>query len=235
MKLIILAGGFGTRLKTVVADVPKALAPIGTVPFLQLQIEHWVKQGLRDFTFLLYHQADQIIEFLEQQRGGHLKDCQFNWLVEPKPMNTGGAVANAVKELCLDNDFLLTNADTWLGDGIPKMMKSTSPAMAAVSLPNVSRYGQVHFEKNHTVTAFTEKNPQATSGWINAGLSKLSPALFNEWDGQPFSLEQDLFFRLACNRKLIVIPLETDFIDIGVPDDFYRFCDWINTDRRLSL
>jgi D-glycero-alpha-D-manno-heptose 1-phosphate guanylyltransferase len=97
MKLLVLAGGFGTRLKTAVADVPKALAPVGGVPFLQLQIEHWLAQGLREFTFLLHHQADQIIAFLQAQQNGLLRDCQVDWLIEPVPMNTGGALAHAVK------------------------------------------------------------------------------------------------------------------------------------------
>ena len=61
MKLLVLAGGFGTRLHSVVAEVPKALAPIGSVPFLQLQIDHWKTQGINSFVFLLHH--DQIVFF----------------------------------------------------------------------------------------------------------------------------------------------------------------------------
>ena len=61
MRLLVLAGGFGTRLKTSIGDVPKALAPIGGIPFLQLQLEHWLSQGVQEFNFLLHHQADQII------------------------------------------------------------------------------------------------------------------------------------------------------------------------------
>ena len=68
MKLLVLAGGFGTRLRTAVTDVPKPLAPVGDVPFLQLQIEHWLDQGIREFTFLLHHQADQIVAFLKAQQ-----------------------------------------------------------------------------------------------------------------------------------------------------------------------
>ena len=235
MKLLVLAGGYGTRLKTAVAGVPKALAPIGNVPFLKLQIDNWLKQGLCEFTFLLYHQADQVIDFLKEQKARVLKNCCVDWVVEPAPMNTGGAVANAVRELCLDNDFLLTNADTWLSGGMLEIMQSASPAIAAIELPNVSRYGQVHFDSNYLVTSFAEKNPKPARGWINAGLSKLPCSLFEKWNGQPFSLEVDLFSSLANHRRLKIVPLNTDFIDIGVPDDFYRFCDWINTGRRLSL
>lgn len=235
MKLLVLAGGFGTRLKTAIADVPKALAPIGDVPFLQLQLEHWLAQGLREFTFLLYHQADQIISFLQAQQGRLLKDCQVDWLIEPVPMDTGGALAHAVKALGLKDNFLMTNADTWLGGGIHEMMQSAAPAMAVVNLADVSRYGQVHFDQAQRVTVFAEKSAQSTEGWINAGLCHLNAELFKNWDDQPFSLERDLFATLVKNRRLTVVQLQTDFIDIGVPADYHRFCRWVAAARHDPL
>lgn len=235
MKLLVLAGGFGTRLKTAVADVPKALAPVGEVPFLHLQLEHWIEQGLREFTFLLHHQADQIIAFLQGQKEGLLNGCQADWLIEPVPMDTGGALAHAVKALDLNNDFLMTNADTWLCGGIDEMMQSPSPAMAVVNLPDVSRYGQVHYDLHQRVTAFTEKTDQCATGWINAGLCHLDAALFHDWNGLPFSLERNLFPKLVQARNLTAVPLHTDFIDIGVPDDYHRFCRWVVAGRQIAL
>jgi D-glycero-alpha-D-manno-heptose 1-phosphate guanylyltransferase len=235
MRLLVLAGGFGTRLQTVVSDVPKALAPVGGVPFLQLQLEHWLVQGLREFTFLLYHQADQIIAFLQAQQSGILEDCQINWLVEPTPMDTGGALAHAVRELDLHGDFLMTNADTWLGGGVQELMRAASPAMAVANLADVSRYGHVHFDEDDHVTAFAEKKPRSESGWINAGLCHLDAGLFKDWDGKPFSLERKLFAELVQNHKLTAIQLKTDFIDIGVPDDYHRFCRWVEAGRQAPL
>ncbi len=235
MKLLVLAGGFGTRLKTVIADVPKALAPIGDVPFLQLQLEHWLEQGLREFTFLLHHQADLIIDFLQMHKVGLLKDCEVDWLIEPVPLDTGGAIAHAVETLDLKDKFLMTNADTWLGGGVFELLQSAAPAMAVINLTDVSRYGQVHFDRAQRVSAFAEKNDQCTAGWINAGLCQLNAELFKSWDGQPFSLERDLFSTLAQNRLLTAVPLQTDFIDIGVPADYHRFCHWVATGRQSSL
>ena len=235
MRLFVLAGGFGTRLKTAVPDVPKALAPIGGIHFLKLQLEHWLAQGLFEFTFLLHHQADQIISFLQEQKGGLLKDCQVDWLIEPVPMDTGGALAHAVKTFGHKDDFLITNADTWLGGGIHEMMQSTTPAMAVVNLADVSRYGQVHFDHAQRVTAFAEKNGQLAAGWINAGLSHLDADLFKNWDGQPFSLEREMYATLVQNCRLTAVPLQTDFIDIGIPEDYHRFCRWVATGRQKPL
>lgn len=232
---MVLAGGLGSRLKTIVPEVPKALAPIYGVEFLQLQLAHWVEQGLRKFTFLLHHQAEKIIVFLKAQQAGVLKGCEVDWLIEPVPMDTGGAIAHAVKVLDLTGEILITNADTWLGGGILELMLSSSPAIAVVNLADVSRYGQVHFDHNQRVVTFNEKKSQRESGWINTGLYHLNTELFKGWEGHPFSLERELFPALIQNHYLTAVPLQIDFIDIGVPDDYFRFCRWVEAGRRIPL
>jgi NDP-sugar pyrophosphorylase family protein len=235
LKLLVLAGGLGSRLKKTVPEVPKALAPICGVEFLQIQLAHWVDQGLREFTFLLHHQAEQIIVFLKAQQAGVLKGCQVDWLIEPVPMDTGGAITYAVKTHDLTGDILITNADTWLGGGILELILSSAPAIAVVNLADISRFGQVHFDHNQRVTAFVEKNAQCESGWINAGLYHLNTALFKDRECRPFSLERELFSELVQNRRLMAVPLQTDFIDIGVPNDYHRFCRWVKAGRQKPL
>ena len=233
--MLVLAGGFGTRLQTVVAEVPKALAPVGQVQFLYLQIEHWIAQGLRSFVFLLHYQAGQIVSFLEAEKNGLLKDCEVAWLIEPTPLDTGGAVAHAVKQLNLSGDFVLSNADTWLGNGVEEVVRSTVPSMAVLHLCDVSRYGQVLFDDQLNVTAFWEKSSIRGPGWINAGLCHLEADFFKDWNGQPFSLEKTFFAGLASRGVLKAVSLQTDFIDIGVPDDYFRFCRWIEAGREGKL
>ena len=235
MRLLVLAGGFGTRLRSAVADIPKALAPIGDTPFLKLQFDHWRSQGIHKFTFLLHHQADQIIDFLRGQLNGQLSDCEVDWIVEIAPLDTGGALAFGVKQLGLSDDFLFVNADTWLGGGIAELMQARSPAMAVIKLADVSRYGQVCFDHNHVVQAFSEKQSVATAGWINGGLGRLNVELFRNWDGKRFSLERDLYPLLVQENRLTAVPLITNFIDIGVPDDYHRFCHWVASGRQLPL
>jgi NDP-sugar pyrophosphorylase family protein len=227
MKLLVLAGGFGTRLKSVVAEVPKALAPVGDLSFLHLQIEHWKLQGLKSFAFLLYHQADLIIEFLKVEQNGLLKNCEVQWLVEPTPLDTGGALAYAIEQLNITGDFLVANADTWLGAGIKELWQASSPAMAVVNVADTERYGTVKLNGEGVVTAFFEKNASTGAGWINAGLSHLHVDLFKDWDHQPFSLERKKFSEWVSLGILKAVPLKEAFIDIGIPDDYFRFCRWI--------
>lgn len=233
--MLILAGGFGTRLKAAVGDVPKALAPVGSLPFLHFQLENWIAQGVRCFVFLLHHQADAIIRFLESEEDRLLASCQVRWIVEPIPLDTGGAIAHAVTELGLHDDFILTNADTWVGTGITRLFESEAPTIAVIRLRDASRYGQVDFNRELTVTAFNEKQEVQKPGWINAGLGLFSAKNFDDWDGSPYSLERDCLPQLAELRTLKAMPIETEFIDIGIPGDYHSFCEWKAAGRRGNL
>lgn len=232
MNMLVLAGGFGTRLQSVVSDVPKALAPVGTTPFLHLQLTHWVSQGLRSFIFLLHHQAEMIIDYVRQEQRGFLRDCSVEFLVEPAPMGTGGALAHAVERLGLTDRFIVTNADTWLGKGIKAVWDAGSPSMAVINVQDASRYGSIQLGVGNLVESFREKNTRDGDAkqkrvWINAGLYCLHPEIFEDWHGAPFSLEKVLFPVLSTNGKLLAVPLDTDFLDIGVPEDYFRFCRWV--------
>jgi D-glycero-alpha-D-manno-heptose 1-phosphate guanylyltransferase len=233
--LLVLAGGFGTRLRSVVSDVPKPLAPVLDRPYLHHLVESWVAQGVTRLTFLLHHQAELIAAFLqEQQRTGPLRNCALRMVTEPEPLGTGGAVAYAVRQLRMDSPFLVANADTWLGTGIAQISETDGPAMAIVHVANCERYGCLRTEKNKVV-AFEEKQHSFGPGWINAGLYQLHADLFGGWDGQSFSLERELFPGLAVGGRLHAVPLQTDFIDIGVPDDYFRFCRWIESGKTGAL
>lgn len=229
--LFVLAGGFGTRLRAAVTDVPKPLAPVGDEPFLHYLVERWVEQGVTRLVFLLHHQANAIETFLESLAGdGRLNGCDFLAVTEAIPLGTGGAVAHAIRHAHVTETFLVANADTWLGSGIELVADTSPPAMAVVSVGNTERYGTVRLERD-VVAAFEEKRSSAGAGRINAGLYHLSADLFGEWNGLPFSLERDLFPKLAGARQLRAVRLESDFIDIGIPEDYYRFCRWIESGK----
>lgn len=232
--LLVLAGGFGNRLRPAVADVPKPLAPVAGKPYLYYLLRHWVAQGVTQFTFMLHYQADMVVDFLRQDQADALHRCSLNTLVEPTPLGTGGAVAYAVKTLGIEGDFLVTNADTWLGAGIQALAESQVPAIATVEVPDAERYGRVTI-RDGKVCAFHEKQDSRSPGRINAGLYHLDGKLFGDWDGKPYSIERELFPCLSKTGRLNAVVLDTDFIDIGIPDDYYRFCRWIESGKRNAL
>lgn len=229
--LLVLAGGFGTRLRPAVADVPKPLAPVMGRPYLGYMLESWRRQGVASFTFLLHHQAGMIIDYLGAAQGsGALWGATIRTLVEPQPLGTGGALAYAVQELAIKGSFLVANADTWLGGGITELSAAPAPAMAVVGVANSERYGHVRVESNK-IAAFEEKQNCSGPGLINAGLYHLHADMFRDWDGQSFSLERELFPKWVSANRLTAVSLETDFIDIGVPEDYFRFCRWIESQK----
>jgi NDP-sugar pyrophosphorylase family protein len=236
INLLVLAGGFGMRLRAAVSAVPKTLAPVVDRPFLQYQIENWVKQGVTGFTFLLHHQAASIEAFLASLRSeGWLNGCELRTLAEPRPLGTGGAIANAVQQMHFTDSFLVTNADTWLGSGIGRISETEAPSIATVSVEDSERYGALRLDQDRRVVAFEEKQGNAGPGWINAGLYHLHVRSFQDWNGQPFSLERELLPNLVKAGELKAVPLQAEFIDIGVPADYFRFCRWIESGKADPL
>jgi len=234
-ELLILAGGFGTRLRSAVADVPKPLAPVRGRPFLHYLMECWRAQGLRNMTFLLHHQSDMIEDFLSMQAiTDSFRDCRFRIITEAKPLGTGGAIAHAVHQLHIAEEFLTCNADTWLGSTSGRMLGVEGPAMAVVRISNADRYGNVRINEGK-VSSFKEKTAVSGPGLINAGLYRLQPDLFDQWDGDAFSLERTMLPALVAENRLVAVELEDEFIDIGVPDDYFRFCRWIDAGKAGKL
>jgi NDP-sugar pyrophosphorylase family protein len=237
-ELLVLAGGYGSRLQSVVSAVPKPLAPVAGRPYLDYLVDCWIEQGVEQLTFLLHHKAEQLQEFIGAKQC-HLalegRSCQLRYLVEKAPLGTGGAIVHAVRSLGITSDFLVANADTWLGTGIRQLSQRGGPGIAIVEVANAARYGAVSV-KNSRIVAFEEKQVVTGNGWINAGLYSLSAELFNEFqDGRSFSIERELFPRFVSRRQLKAIKLTTEFIDIGVPDDYFRFCRWIESGKVITI
>lgn len=228
MCMLVLAGGFGTRIKNAIGDTPKPLALVKNTPFLYFQIENWLSQGVRSFVFLLHHRAIEIKEFVLSLKNSLLLGCKVQFLVEPTPLDTGGAVANAVRHFCIEKNFLVVNADTWVGNGIQNLFEIGAQSIALVMEKNTDRFGQVEIDDDNVVLAFHEKQQGEKPSLINAGMYNFTPVVFEKWRGHRLSLESDVLPSLVENQKLKGVKLDTSFIDIGVPEDYLRFCEWQN-------
>jgi len=234
--ILVLAGGFGSRLKSVVSDVPKPLAPVCGKPFLMHLIENLVSQGAKDFVLLLHYEAGLIMsviaEFLKRE---NVYGITITSIVEDRPLGTGGSIMNAVNTLNINESFLVVNADTWLGDGLKQLSISSPNTIAAVKVKDCSRYGALVLE-NTRIEKFLEKNLSHSGGFINAGLYHLSPNIFKDFLGSSsFSLENDVLPTIVENGTLSAIKMGTHFIDIGVPEDYFRFCKWIKSGKKIEL
>jgi D-glycero-alpha-D-manno-heptose 1-phosphate guanylyltransferase len=175
VKLLVLAGGFGTRLRPIVEQTPKALAPVADIPFLKYQIDDWLLQGVCDFVFLLHHQSNQIIDFLKMYQQGSPKKFKFDWVIESAPLGTGGAISNALQQINLGDNFLVANADTWLEGGVAKLYEVGRPSIVVVEQKSADRFGQVKFDNKLLVTSFSEKQSGNDSSWGKRGCCNAKP------------------------------------------------------------
>ena len=155
------------------------------------------------------------------------KDIRFRFIKEEIPLGTGGAIHNALQYICPSNGFLVANADTWLGGGVREIASLSCPAIAAVKVESNTRYGALELE-GQLVRKFKEKINLYNAEFVNSGLYHLTPEVFEGFEfSSNFSIEKDVFPKLAQDEGLTAVRLEVDFIDIGVPDDYTRFCSWI--------
>ena len=218
---IILAGGFGTRLRGIVDDVPKPLAPVAGRPFLAWVLDRLAASGIRRCLLATGYLSDTI----EQRIGARWQGMDIAYSVEPEPLGTGGAIRLAATRLLGDAAHVL-NGDTWL-EYDPRALEAaahaagTPMAIALARVDDVARYGAVDVCDGRAV-AFREKG-ETGPGWINAGCYFLSrdalaalPAL------GAFSFEREVLQPHAQSGDVAAFTSTAGFVDIGVPDDYRR-------------
>ena len=218
---IVLAGGFGTRLRGIVDDVPKPLAPVAGRPFLAWLLDRLATGGMRRCILATGYLSDVI----EQRIGARWQGMEIAYSVEPEPLGTGGAIRLAATRLQGDAAHVL-NGDTWL-EYDPVALEDTARAagasmtIALARVDDVARYGAVDID-NGRVTGFREKG-ESGPGWINAGCYFLgADALAALPARDAFSFEQDVLQPRVQERAVAAFTETLGFIDIGVPEDYAR-------------
>jgi D-glycero-alpha-D-manno-heptose 1-phosphate guanylyltransferase len=222
MEAIVLAGGLGTRLRSVVPDLPKCMAPINGTPFLSYLIDHLILQGITHFVFSLGYKSNEFIHFLEAK----LPNNNFGIVVEEEPLGTGGAIKLAISKTT-NKDIIALNGDSLFKANLNELMqfhleKKSSCTLALKPMQQFERYGSVEINDHATITSFKEKQ-LIESGLINGGvyainvLSFLAKSLPNK-----FSMEKDYLEKFAAEGKFFGHVQEAYFIDIGIPEDFNR-------------
>lgn len=219
MKAIILAGGFGTRLRFVVSDVPKPLASIAGRPFLAWLIDSLAAQGVTHVTLSVHHQWEKIRDYFT----ANPFPVPIEYAVEPTALGTGGAMKFALGTST--EPTLVLNGDSYVKADIRALYKQHLENNAALSMvlrkvPDSGRYGTVETQGD-IITAFGE-GKAGESGLINAGVYVLNPALFQENLPEAFSFERDYLPPRLGTLKPRAFIAEDYFIDIGIPEDYAR-------------
>ncbi len=225
---VILSGGFGTRLSHVISDVPKPMAPIQNIPFLEYIVQTLKQQGFDHFIFLTGYKSECIENYFKD-----LKNAIF--VKEEKALGTGGAILNAFNNL--QDEFFLINGDTFfdIDYSLLEDFGKNKPITIALRYTNdVNRYGFVETDDDFLVKSFIEKGQLSQNkidGYINGGIYYIHKSALEGYTKDFYyeflSLETQIFPKLLKDNNLYGLPLGGCFIDIGIPDDYYKAQDLI--------
>jgi NDP-sugar pyrophosphorylase family protein len=229
MRVVALAGGFGTRLQSVLACLPKPLAPVNDRCFLEYPIENFKKYGIKDFTFCIYYMYEKLIQYFGN---GDKFGINIDYSIEKEPLGTAGAVGLLRDKI--NETFCVINADNYINLDISEciLRHKESKAIATIAVAhvnNTARYGRVEFDNEGSVKSFKEKNEDLmVEGYINSGFYIFEPEIFDYIpEGRSVSLEREVFVNLLKEKKKINSYSKVfDFFDIGIPSDYYTFIKW---------
>jgi D-glycero-alpha-D-manno-heptose 1-phosphate guanylyltransferase len=215
---IILAGGFGTRLRAVVSDVPKPLAPVAGRPFLHWLLDGLARQGISRVILATGYMGEVVQASLGQSFAG----MAMLYAREETPLGTGGALYAALSHAASERVFVL-NGDTWLGAPLAPLAAEAPDAdlvLAVRPVADRARYGSVVVEGNR-VLGLAEKGPSGP-GLVNAGVYVVRRDLPTRRPiAGAFSLEERVLGQPEA-LDLRAHATEATFLDIGTPEDFAR-------------
>ncbi|QKJ22278.1 nucleotidyltransferase family protein [Poseidonibacter lekithochrous] len=215
MEAIVLAGGLGTRLKSVVSELPKPMAPICDRPFLEYILNYLHKNGIKRVILSVGYKWETIKEYF----GYSYENMELIYSIENEPLGTGGAIKKAMDKI-KNKIFFIINGDTFFNIDLKNLtLKEDSKLMLSLKkMNNFDRYGCVE-HKNGYITEFREKE-YYERGDINCGIYLASTDIFDKYNIEyKFSFEefiQNNFKELRTTSEVF----DNYFIDIGIPEDY---------------
>lgn len=220
-EVVILAGGFGTRLRSEVPDLPKPMAPVAGRPFLEILMERCVRQGAAGFVLSVGYMHEAIVAHF----GESFLGCPVRYAVEREPLGTGGGLLLAQQSLAGRAPFVVMNGDTFLEVELPDLISKHAAASADMTIAlvprsEVGRYGGVATGPGGRVLEFESRAASAVNGGVYV-LSGQTLGMLGMSAGDCASLEKDVLpGLLRRGANVIGIECRGRFIDIGVPDDY---------------
>ncbi len=220
---IILAGGLGTRLKSIIQDTPKPMVLIHGKPFLSYLIDYVRDCGINRIILSVGYKYQDIQSFFSDKQG----DADLLYSIEDEPCGTGGGILKALNYTDGSEVFVL-NGDSMFRIDLSSfvtfhLLKHSSLSIALRRQQKTQRFGLVEINDQRQITGFIEKDRNISGGWINGGIYLINKPFFQENSpAERFSLEIDFLPRCINLKQLYGYPVEGYFIDIGTPESYQR-------------
>lgn len=219
---IILAGGLGTRLRGVLNDLPKVLAPVNDRPFLDILLSFLNTRGsIKKVIIAVGYMGDKVDKEYSNQQGYNF---EILFSKEKELLGTGGAIKKAMKYVETD-DLLVINGDSYIDVDLEDLFKTHKEKNAIMTIvlkevENVNRYGSVNLDSQNRILSFEEKRHGQTGGYINAGMYIFKKGLFDDVEeNMVISLEKELL-PIFMKKGVYGYISHGKFIDIGVPETY---------------
>jgi len=218
---VVLAGGLGTRLRSVLPDLPKPMAPVNGRPFVEWVVRYLAAQGIQRVVISTGYRADVIASHFEREP---VRGVSVRCVAEPESLGTAGGFLYSVRATAEPPAaWLVVNGDSLTLAPLQSLFAGledpeVNGSLLAIAVPDASRYGTVEANARGELIAFHEKRPG--SGLINAGVYLFRAALVEAFPGgKPLSFERDVFpFLVREGRRIKVCVTQADFLDIGTPE-----------------
>lgn len=224
MQAILLAGGLGTRLRSVVNDRPKPMALIGDKPFMEYVVHELSRYGIDEIIFAVGYKGSMVEEYFGD---GSRFGVKVSYAYEEELLGTAGAIKNAGRFVTEDTFFVL-NADTFYQMDYGRLLRVKAENRLAMALvlrevPDISRYGAAVLD-GAMLAGFNEKTAEKRPGTINGGVYLMNRELLSEIPEGKVSLENEMIPKwMAEGRRLGGFVNDGYFIDIGIPEDYFKF------------
>ena len=231
IEAIVLAGGLGSRLQQVLSDLPKCMAPVHGRPFLTYVLDMLEARKINKVILSVGYLKNSIISYF----GEKYNSLSITYSIEDEPLGTGGAIKKALNH-CLNEDVFIVNGDTCFEPDFKAMtvLHRSSGAditLAVKFMDDTSRYGLVISDQAERIIEFREKDSQAGSGWINGGVYLAKKSVFNDFQNQKFSFENDLLKNSCKKMKMLAFQTDAFFLDIGIPEDYNKAQELLNAQK----
>jgi NDP-sugar pyrophosphorylase family protein len=217
---MILVGGLGTRLRSVLPDHQKVVAPVAGRPFLFRLLDQLADAGLARVVLCTGYKAEQVAGLV----GDEYRGLRISYSPETAPLGTAGALCHALS--LIDSDTVLAmNGDSFCDLDLAAIWEShqrrrANATLVVIEVPETLAGGRVTFDGNDVITSFVEKGSVSSAGWINAGIYLLQrPVLQGVSPGRAVSIERDVF-PTWIGRGLYAYRTAGKFLDIGTPEAY---------------
>lgn len=228
---VILAGGLGTRLREVVPDLPKPMAPIKGRPFLELQMDYWINQGIKRFIISVGY----LYEVITTHFGSLYKGIPIEFVIEKTPLGTGGGLLLAASNL--NESFILLNGDTFFEVDMATLLnfhtkRNSDWTFSLFRTHENKRYMGLNVAQNGSINSLMN-NSDSLEQLSNGGVYFVNSDILRQFKadiGGNMSLEDDILPSILDSGGFLYgLECQGNFIDIGIPEDYFRAEELIAT------